>query len=288
MDGEFFEIENYKGLYAFSQLPNYVFCQGPENYQNNSLLICSRNELVMCDVGRYYIDFIPELVGMEIDHGPIADGLKVIRFTNHLSIHSKKVESLNNYQTIQRMNAISEILYANFRMEINFNAQFLDRETLKNEYDFIYSKDIHFGPIPIDKTYQWIPILYRKGAPSNGDGMIIPNWLYTTILSYQKWSIIVSLNYRGEESILTFDEKSFIDIFGVIYYTPYIISILDILNDGMDSISVRVNLKSSVLRFDNIDFILSSKDEIDPYHYRGSTFKLYEEIKAEISGRLYL
>ena len=121
-----------------------------------------------------------------------------------------------------------------------------------------------------------------------GDGMIIPNWLYTTILSYQKWSIIISLNYRGEESILTFDEKSFIDIFGVIYYTPYIISILDILNDGMDSISVRVNLKSSVLRFDNIDFILSSKDEIDPYHYRGSTFKLYEEIKAEIAGRLYL
>lgn len=288
MDGEFYELQGRKGQYAFTLLPNYIFCQGPENYQNNSLLICNQNEQLMSDIGRYYVDFIPELIGMNIDHGPIADGLKVLRFTNQLSIHTKQLENLNNYQSIQRMHAISDILYSNFGMEIEFTPYFLNKETLKSDMDFSSNKEIFNGPIPIDKQYQWIPIIYRKGKPSNGDGMIIPNWLNTTILSYQKWSIEIRLNYRGEESVMTFTEKSFTDIFGVIYYTPYIISILDILNDGLDFITVRVNLKTSVLRFDNIDFILSSKDEIDPYHYRGSTFKLYDEIKAELVGRLYL
>ena len=63
---------------------------------------------------------------------------------------------------------------------------------------------------------------------------------------------------------------------------------LDILNDGMDFISVKVNLESSVMPFEDVHFELTSDDEIDPYHYRGSTFRLYEEIKEELAGRLYL
>ena len=289
MNGVFNELKGIsKGQYIYSELPNYIFCQGPENYQNNVLFICNQNDVIVSDICRLNIDFIPEMRGMEIDHGPIADGLKVIRFVNHLSIHNKQIENLNNYQSIYRMQAISDILYSNFGMEISFTPYVMNRDTLEVDKDYSCEKEIHKGPIIIDKQYQWIPIQYRKGGKSNGDGIIIPNWLNVTLLSYQKWSIIITLRYRGDDSVLEFNQNSFTDIHGVIYYTPYIISILDILNDGMDFISVKVNLESSVMPFEDVHFELTSDDEIDPYHHRGCTFRLYEEIKEELAGRLYL